>query len=111
MDMKKTELVRGCADAMHVAEDGLEATLAAARTALESLKATKAGLGLTGTMGDAAIARWTESVQALEEACEAMRLSHGEAYRVVKTVNIRGTAIGPINDTRGFAAPEERNVA
>jgi hypothetical protein len=94
--MKKTQVAREVADTLHVAEASLEATLADARSALARLKAAKPELGLNGTVGDAAIARWAECVAALEEARAAMIESHQESYRVLKSVNIKTTAEFPL---------------
>jgi hypothetical protein len=36
-------------------------------------------------------------VELLDEAWSTMKESHRESYRVVKAVNIRGTAIAPVD--------------
>lgn len=90
--MKRTQVAREVADSLHATEASLEATLVGARATLERLVAAKTELGLTGTMGDACIARWSEAVAALEAADAAMNESHRDAYRVMKATNIRATA-------------------
>jgi class 3 adenylate cyclase len=90
--MKRTQVARHTAEVLHTAEESLEATLVHSRKALERLVAAKAELGLTGTVGDAAIAGWADAVAALETAQIAMVDAHKEAYKVVKDVDIRGVA-------------------
>ena len=90
--MKRTQVARHTAEVLHTAEESLEATLANAKAALERLTAAKTELGLTGTMGDAAIARWAECVATLEQAQREMFESHKEAAAVLKAVDIRGVA-------------------
>ena len=91
--MKKIEVVRDVAGTLHGAEEALGAALAESKRALARLKAAKSELGLTGTVGDAAIARWAECVAALEEARSAMVESHRESYRIMQLLNIRQAAI------------------
>ena len=93
--MLRTMVARQVRDELHGAEASMEKALADARSTLERLVAAKAELGLTGTMGDAAIARMRESVAALETAREAMIVSHHESYAVLKLTNIRGVATSP----------------
>lgn len=93
--MKKTIAARETADAMHAAEDALGVALRDAKTALTRMKAAKVELGMTGTVGDAAIARWSESVQLLDVAWTTMTESHQDAYRALQAVNIRGVAYLP----------------
>ena len=93
--MKKTVAARDTAETMHAAEEALVAALEKARTALVRLQAAKVELGMTGTVGDAAIARWADAVELLERADATMTESHTHAYRAVKAVNIRGLAFLP----------------
>jgi hypothetical protein len=77
--MKRTQVVREAADAMHVAEASMEQTLATSRQALEHLVAAKSQLGLTGTLGDAAIARVEEAIVAMEQAQATFIEGHNES--------------------------------
>jgi hypothetical protein len=95
--MKKTVAARETADTMHAAEEALGMALQEAKTALARMKVAKVELGMTGTVGDAAIARWAESVQLLDEAWTTMVESHQDAYRALQAVNIRGVAFNPTN--------------
>ena len=88
--MKKTMVARECAQALHATEASLEATLVSAKATLERLTAAKTELGLTGTMGDACIARMQDTVASLEAALEEIYASHREAYTAMKAVDYRG---------------------
>ena len=90
--MKRTQVARHTAEVLHTAEESLEATLANSKAALERLIAAKTELGLTGTVGDAAIARWADAVATLEQAQREMFESHKEAAAVLKAVDIRGVS-------------------
>ena len=87
--MKKTMVARECAQALHATEASLEATLVSAKATLERLTAAKTELGLTGTMGDACLARMQDTVATLETALEELYASHREAYTVMKAVDYR----------------------
>lgn len=93
--MMRTMVARQVRDELHGAEASMDKALADARSALERLVAAKTELGLTGTMGDAAIARMRDTVDALLEARIALIESHQEAYTVLKATNIRGVATNP----------------
>lgn len=93
--MKRTMVARECRDELHRVEASMEAVLADAHRTLERLVSAKPELGLNGTMGDAAIARMRDSVEALETAKELLWESHRESYTVLKAANIRGVAIAP----------------
>lgn len=67
----------------------MEQTLETSRQALERLIAAKSQLGLTGTMGDAAIARVREAIKAMEQAQGVFIEGHHEAYAVVKAIDFR----------------------
>jgi hypothetical protein len=82
--MLRTIVARQVRDELHGAEASLETALTDARATLERLIAAKTELGLTGTMGDAAIARMRDSVATLEQAQELMVESHRESYTVLK---------------------------
>lgn len=90
--MKKTEVVRETAAALTAAEASMATALTDARQALARLTAAKRELGLTGTLGDAAISKAAASVAALELACEEITDGHREAYRVTQLVNLRTEA-------------------
>jgi hypothetical protein len=87
-------VARQVRDELHGAEASMDKALADARAALDRLVSAKTELGLTGTMGDSAIARMRESVAALEDARACMIESHMDSYAVLKATNIRGVAIG-----------------
>lgn len=87
--MKRTQVARECADALHATEASLEATLASSRQTLERLLAARAEIGLTGTVGDAGIARLQEVVATLEQAQSVLIEGHQEAYRVMQSLNLR----------------------
>ena len=93
--MMRTMVARRVRDELHGAEASLETALSDARSTLERLVSAKTELGLTGTMGDAAIARMRDSVAALEQAQQSMIESHQESYAVLKTTHIRGVANVP----------------
>jgi len=106
--MLRTIVARQVRDELHGAEASLETALTDARATLERLIAAKTELGLTGTMGDAAIARMRDSVATLEQAQELMIESHRESYTVLKAANIRGVAnfptFAPVKETGRQAA-------
>jgi len=102
-------VARQVRDELHGAEASMEKALSDARATLERLVSAKTELGLTGTMGDAAIARMRDSVAALEGARELMIESHQESYTVLQLTNIRGVAVSPTIFQTGEA--EQRNVA
>jgi hypothetical protein len=106
--MKRTEVAREVRDALHATEASLEATLASSQATLARMIAAKSELGLTGTMGDAAIARMRESIDALERAYDSMFEGHHEAYTVLKATNIRGVASGPTIKQLGSADEDTR---
>lgn len=87
--MKRTQVVREVADALHATEESLQATLASSRETLERLIAAREQLGLTGTVGDACVARMKEAIASMEEANEVMWESHVEAHTIMKTLNLR----------------------
>jgi hypothetical protein len=86
----------------------MEAALADARRTLERLQSAKAELGMTGSLGNAAIARMRDSVAALEDAREAMIESHQECYTILKSTNIRGVASSPTVFPEGSAQEQNR---
>lgn len=90
--MMRTMVARQVRDELHGAEASVDKALADARSALERLVAAKTELGLTGTMGDSAIARMRESVDALQEARALMIESHMDSYAVLKATNLRSVA-------------------
>lgn len=106
--MKKIEVVRDVATTLHGAEQAVGAAVIEAKKGLQRLKAAKAELGLTGTLGDAAIARWAESVATLEAALDEMMESHGESYRIMQMLNLRSVAAGdlPVDFPWPTARPE-----
>ena len=106
--MTRTQVAREVADALHDTEASLEATLASARQTLERMVAAKAEVGLTGTVGDAALASMAASVAALEAAQAAMFDGHREAHRIMKLVDIRGVASTVIP---GLSADEDTRAA
>ena len=87
--MKRTEVARECAAALHATEESLEATLASAKQTLERLLAAKAELGLNGTVGDACVARMNETIAGLEQALDTVYAAHREAYGVMQGVSLR----------------------
>jgi hypothetical protein len=93
--MMRTQVARSVRDELHGAEASLATALADARRTLERVTSAKAELGLTGTMGDSAIARMRDSVAALEEARQSMIESHMECYTILQATNIRGVASSP----------------
>lgn len=108
--MLRTMVARQVRDELHGAEASMEQALTDARATLDRLVSAKTELGLTGTLGDAAIARMQDSVAALEAARESMIESHQESYAVLKLTNIRGVAASPTIFTAGSLA-ETRRVA
>ena len=106
--MQRIQVAREVRDALHATEASLEATLATSRETLARMISAKTELGLTGTMGDAAIARVRETVATLEQAYAALAEGHGEAYRILKATNIRGVAESP---TRLLSADEDTRAA
>ena len=88
--MKRTQVARECADALHATEASLEGALASAKATLERLSTAKVEMGLNGTLGDAGLARMAGTVAALEQALEEMYASHREAYGVMQAIDLRG---------------------
>ena len=103
--MKRTQVAREVADALHATEASLEATLASARKTLDRMVAAKAELGLTGTMGDASLARVREAIESIEQSRELLWEGHQEAYAVMQTVYIR--PVMPITDRPIGLAPRK----
>ena len=106
--MMRTQVAREVRDELHGAEASMAAALTDARRTLERMTAAKKELGLTGSMGDAAVARMRDCVAALEEAHDLLVESHQESYTVLTATNIRGVAISP---TDLQLAKESRKVA
>lgn len=106
--MMRTMVAREVRDELHGAEASMETALTDARRTLERLVAAKTELGLTGTLGDAAIARMRESVAAIEDARECMIASHRDAYAVLKATNIRGVAVGETFFMTGEQVKQDR---
>jgi hypothetical protein len=100
--MKRTQVAREVRDALHTTEASLDATIASTRAAIERMLAAKAEMGLTGTIGDAALARMQESLAAMEEARASMIDGHQEIYAIMKALDLR-TVAGPTYniDTEG----------
>ncbi len=105
--MKRTQVVREVASTLHTTEASLEGALASSKQALERLIAAKVELGLTGTFGDASIARMKDSVAALEQARASMIESHQEAYAILTTLNLRTVSYDPTYKM-GSVAEEDR---
>lgn len=105
--MKRTEVVREAADALHTAEAAVETAIIEAQAALDRLSLARKELGLTGTMGDAMIARVTETVATLHDGRAKLIEGHQEAYAVLQAINIRGVAIWPTV----FAPRDHANAA
>lgn len=106
--MKRTEVAREVRDELHATEAAMEAMIVQAEATLARLRSAKAELGLTGTMGDAAIARMGDTVAALHGARESLIESHQESYAVLQATNIRGVASVP---TFGTGYVEQAQVA
>ena len=88
--MMRTMVARQVRDELHAAEASMEKALADARSTVERMISAKSELGLNGTFGDAALARMTESVAALESARDLMIESHQETYRLYGMLNFKG---------------------
>lgn len=93
--MMRTQVAREVRDELHATEAAMEAMIVQAEATLARLVSAKGELGLTGTMGDAAIARMRDTVAELHGARQALIESHQEAYTVLQATNIRGVASGP----------------
>ena len=106
--MMRTMVARQVRDELHAAEASMDQAVAAARATLDRLISAKVELGLTGTMGDAAIARMRDSVATLEQARLLMNESHEESYAVLKATNIRGVAANPTNWLEAIADEHNR---
>lgn len=107
--MKKTQVCREVADALHTAEESLEATLVHAREALARLTAAKVELGLNGTMGDGCIAQAAATVAALESARLDIYSAHKDAHAIMQMVGIRGVASTMLPPSE--CMPEEHRAA
>ena len=108
--MLRTTAVRETRDELHKAEAAMRQAMEDARSAQQRLIAAKKDLGLTGTMGDRAIARWTESVETMEQSYELMVEAHQEAYAVLKATNLRHVA-GPMTFEWEPSREANRSVA
>jgi hypothetical protein len=106
--MKRIQICRNVRDEVHDVEARLEAALAGSKELVETLRKARAGLGLTGTVGDAAIARAEEAAAALEQAKAAMIESHVEMYEVYRNLRIPTTA-NDIIPTIGYAVPRQED--
>lgn len=91
----RTRAEIGCEvrDELYALEASMDAQIKAAKAYVDRLSTAKSELGLTGTIGDATIARAQGCVAALEIARAELWESHDEVYTVMKAVNIRGVAI------------------
>ena len=92
--MKRTQVAREVRDALHTTEAALDASIESTRATIERLLAAKAEMGLTGTIGDAALACMRQSLAAMEESRAAMIDGHQEIYTVMKALDLR-TVAGP----------------
>jgi len=108
--MKKTEVAREVADALHVAELSIDTAISDAKAALARATAARSELGMTGTLGDAGIAKATAAIAALEEARANMVEGHQEGYRILQLLNIRGVGLGQTYREASLPS-DERQVA
>ncbi len=90
--MKRTEAARETSEALKSTEAAIAAALESAEQTLARLISAKAELGLTGTVGDAAIARMRDVVAALQDAETTAFDSHAEAAVALKSVDLRARA-------------------
>lgn len=106
--MNRTDVAREVRDQLHATEAAMEAMIVQTEATLARMVSAKTELGLTGTMGDTAIARMRETLAALHGARESLMDSHGEAYVVLKAAHIRGVASVP---TFGTGLAEQAQAA
>jgi hypothetical protein len=90
----RTEICEGVRDTLWALEAAHDAQIQAARVYVAQLQAAKVALGLTGTMGDAAIARAQDHLATLELSREQLTESHEEAFIVLKATRVPNVAIG-----------------
>lgn len=95
--MKRTQVAREVRDHLHATEAAMDAVVANAEATLARMVLAKTELGLTGTMGDAAIARMRDTVAGLKQARFDLADSHNESYTVLRSTQIRGVANNPTN--------------
>lgn len=88
--MKRIQIAREVRDELHATEAAMDALLAQTEATLARMLAAKAELGLTGTVGDAAIARMRDTVADLQGARETLVESHQEVYAVYGMLNFKG---------------------
>lgn len=91
--MKKARVAREVADDLHEAEAAIEAALAQGEAALQRLLLARKELGLTGTLGDAAIARVREALATFSEGRATFHEGHREAYRIYEMLNLKEAAV------------------
>ena len=90
----RTEICCEVRDMLWALEAGHDAQLKAAQAYVERLELAKSELGLTGTMGDATIARAKEHLASLEKSRTELTESHEEAFAVLKTTRVPNVALG-----------------
>ena len=90
--MKKTEVARLLRDDLFAREQAIAAELVKANAFVDHMRRARAELGLTGTLGDGAIARGKDAVASLEQAKADLAAAHEELHAIMKMTNIRGVA-------------------
>lgn len=106
--MTRTEVAREVRDELHTTEAALDAMIAQADATLARLVSARAELGLSGTLGEAGVARMRDTIASLRDAREALIETHREAYAVMKATNIRGVAYNPTDFGTGSASDDIR---
>lgn len=109
--MKRTQVVREVADELHKAEAVIESAVAESEAALQRLISARKELGLTGTLGDAAIARVRESLASMREARTSFYEGHEEVYRIYQMLDMKDVTIASTVLPSSTSFKEEVRVA
>lgn len=90
----RTQVVEGVRDALWALEASHDAQIEAARAYVAQVEQAKKDLGLTGTMGDATIARAKEHLTSLELSRQQLTESHEEAFIIARTIRVPNVSFG-----------------
>ena len=90
----RTDVCCEVRDLLWALEAGHDAQIEAARAYVARLELAKTELGLTGTMGDATLARAKDHLATLEKSRMELTESHEEAFAVLKATRVPNVAYG-----------------
>lgn len=90
----RVTIAREIRDDLYALEAGVLTQLEAARSYVTRLETARVELGMTGTLGDAAVMRAKDAVAALETVYAELLDHHDEIVMVKEAINLRTTGLG-----------------